>query len=1157
MATLDSNLRRALDRAVVKARGIAEDGARKALEGLAVGRKDAWPNMTPDQRTLRNRLRAHGKQLGDRRDEEKKTQAVDRLVGECAYEYWHRMLFARFLTENDLLIEPASGMSISLDDCKELAAGRGVDWLQLASELAVGMLPQIFRAGDPVLEVALPPETRKPLEEMLESLPREVFLADDGLGWVYQFWQSEEKKRVNESGTKIGAGELPAVTQLFTEDYMVLFLLHNTLGAWWAGKRLAEDPELAQRAGSEDDLRAACAPPGVEWTYLRFVRDEDGPWRPAAGTFDGWPKDAKNVTVLDPCMGSGHFLVFALPILVAFRMAEEGLIREEAVDAVLRDNIFGLEIDPRCTQIAAFNLALAAWRMVGYRPLPPMNLACSGLTLGVTKAEWLKLAERAVAAGPLPPERDLFGSTENLFSAKIKDGFEALYDLFGKAPWLGSLIDPRAMKQDLLTADFGQLEPAFTQILEAAGDDEVFEAAVAARGMAKAAGLLGREFTLVLTNVPYLGRVKQDAVLRDHCGRIYPEARADLATCFVKRCVSYCFPGGSTALVTPQNWLFLTSYGELRKRLFNSTSWSFTARLGAGGFETITGEVVKASLTILSRVAMHEGTAFAIADVSSGDKPQDKASALLNRRIQLVLQSDQLDNPDSAVTVTPVRRGALLKSHARSIEGLSTGDKDRFLKCFWETSASPEIWEPFQSSPPPIGSLPYDGCEYFLRWELGVGEMCRSESARVRGHTAWGKAGVLVGQMASLSVSLAFGIKHDKMTAVIVPNNLADLSAIWAFCTSNEYRCEVRNLTQKLNAATGALVKVPFELLSWQHVATEMYPQGLPKPYSNAPTQWLFSGHPCTALKPLQVAVARLLGYRWPRQMGFSFPDCPALEPDGLEHHADADGIVCLTPLRGEASAADRLRGLLADAFGDEWSAAKQSALLAAVGYGGKSLEDWLRDGFFEQHCVLFHQRPFVWHVWDGLKNGFSALVNYHKLAGPDGEGRRTLEKLIYAYLGDWIERQRADQKNGQEGADLRLAAAEHLQKELIKIRDGEPPYDIFVRWKPIAEQAIGWEPDVNDGVRLNIRPFMTAKPFKPTRKDACILRVTPRIKWDKDRGKEPNREKQDFPWFWGWDGETADFAGGKEPDGNRWNDLHYSTAFKRATRERKKAGTS
>ncbi len=118
---------------------------------------------------------------------------------------------------------------------------------------------------------------------------------------------------------------------------------------------------------------------------------------------------AKDITLLDPCMGSGHFLVFALPMLAALRAREEGTAPETATLAALRDNLFGLEIDPRCTQIAAFNLALAAWRRVGYRALPALHLACSGLSLGVNKEDWLRLAERAAAELPVPPKTDLLG----------------------------------------------------------------------------------------------------------------------------------------------------------------------------------------------------------------------------------------------------------------------------------------------------------------------------------------------------------------------------------------------------------------------------------------------------------------------------------------------------------------------------------------------------------------------------------------------------------------------------------------------------------------------------------------------------------------------------------------------------------------------------
>ena len=131
MQTLSRELRRTLENTVRQARRIAEAGARKAIEQLAVHHHEPWSNMTLEQRVLRNALRAHGRQLGDRRDERRGVQAIDRLTTECAYEHWHRMLFARFLAETNLLIEPKSGMDITLDDCRELARERGEDWLEL------------------------------------------------------------------------------------------------------------------------------------------------------------------------------------------------------------------------------------------------------------------------------------------------------------------------------------------------------------------------------------------------------------------------------------------------------------------------------------------------------------------------------------------------------------------------------------------------------------------------------------------------------------------------------------------------------------------------------------------------------------------------------------------------------------------------------------------------------------------------------------------------------------------------------------------------------------------------------------------------------------------------------------------------------------------
>jgi len=191
----------------------------------------------------------------------------------------------------------------------------------------------------------------------------------------------------------------------------------------------------------------------------------------------------------------------------------------------------------------------------------------------------------------------------------------------------------------------------------------------------------------------------------------------------------------------------------------------------------------------------------------------------------------------------------------------------------------------------------------------------------------------------------------------------------------------------------------------------------------------------------------------------------------------------------------------------------------------GTSLDDWLRNLFFEQHCKRFHNRPFVWHLWDGRKDGFACLVNYHTL------DHKRLETLTYSYLQDRITAQAASAKSGQTGADLRLLAAQELQDKLKLILAGEPPYDIFVRWKPLADQPIGWNPDLNDGVRLNIRPFMTA---------GILRKIPTSIKWTKDRGTEPKRDKNQFPWFW----KDGAFVG------DRVNDFHLSNARKQAARE-------
>lgn len=1165
MPTLDKTLRAQLERDIKKARGIAETAARAALEQLGVGEAAPFEYLSEEERVLRRKLRAHGRQLGDPLHSDK-VQALDLLIEEVAYEHWHRMLFARFLAENNLLMypDPDEPVSITLEECDELAADEGAanGW-ELAARFAARMLPQIFRPDSPVFQLVLPPEHQQKLEHLVSGLPQEVFHTSDSLGWVYQYWQADNKERINKSGSKIGARELPAVTQLFTEPYMVSFLLDNTLGAWWATKRLTEH-DLCN-AASEEDLRQKAAIPGVPLTYLRFVRMEDGAWTPAAGTFEDWPETLSRFKLLDPCCGSGHFLVAALHMLAPMRMVLDGLSAKEAVHAVLRENLHGLELDQRCVKLAAFALAFAAWtyRMpdnptatfgfansggvgfgqgpfaagpLGHMPLPELNVACSGLPVTADKAQWTALAQPHTA---------------------LRNALDLLYDEFQNAPVLGSLLAPaEGMAANIAHRD---ITPLLRQALAAEkGEqhDTQLEIAVIAQGLARAVALLAERYTLVMTNVPYLARGKQVETLRAFCETHYPEAKNDLATVFLERSLKLCAKGGTAATVLPQNWLFLTTYKKFREKLLKRDTWHLLARLGAGAFETISGEVVKAILLAISHGEVRPSggllgnskSAHILhgLDVASAATAQAKADALRVAPLQSVEQAKQLENSDARVGFEEGGTETLLSQKADYGKGSTTGDAPRFLQYIWEVphiQARHVLW--LNS---PNGNEPWSGRRQYCTADLNSSVLKSQLGCWLRGQSVWNRSGVAVNKMCNLEPFLYMGEVFDDNICPICPLSTSERTALWCYVSSDEYSQNVREVDQALKVTAATLTKVPFDLERWQKVADENYPHGLPRPYSNDPTQWIFHGHPCgsviwdestkrTADGPLrtdagvlQVAVARLLGYRWPAELdtGMELADEQrdwVKRCDALLSFADADGIVCLPPVRGEAVASERLLNLLAAAYGDAWSNDILAAILADAGHAGKTLETWLREKFFAQHCKLFQNRPFIWHIWDGLRDGFAALINYHKL------DHKNLETLIYTYLGDWILRQKQDLDSSIDGAQERLDAAEVLKKRLELILAGEAPYDIFVRWKPLDQQPLGWEPDLDDGVRLNIRPFLSVPDVG--KKGAGILRDKPNINWNKDRGKDVEAS----PWYHLFKGD-------------RINDHHLTLAEKQAARE-------
>jgi hypothetical protein len=1145
-APLAKPLRTQLENTVKSARDIAETAARAALQQLAVGEGRVPDYLNDAQRALRRRLRAHGRSLGDAKHDDD-TQELRRLVWEVAYEHWHRMLFARFLAENGLLLwEP--GAAVSLQDCREMvdnhpemAMGARSEW-ELAGKLAARMLPQVFKPQHPVFELVFAPEHQREQERLLSALPSEVFQASDSLGWVYQFWQARRKDEVNASEVKIGADELPAVTQLFTEPYMVDFLLHNSLGAWWLTRHpdtpcpvpltylrtLPPDPTppVGAASAANPPTKNVGAASAANPTQPPFAAKAAPTETPAAGRFEDWPDTLADFKLLDPCCGSGHFLVAAFLLLVPMRMTAERLSAREAVDAVLRDNLHGLELDPRCVEIAVFALALAAWRFpdeagqpLGVREdMPAPNIACCGLKVAARAAEWMALVPDDVPN-----------------AAYLRQELRLLHDSFSQAPLLGSLLDPaRSLKNDLATTSFDTLRALLERALSTERlatlwgegnevQEEAWDHALTARGLLDAARLLDARYHLVVTNVPYVGQKKMAQTLREYTEQNYFEGRADLAAAFMLRSLELCDPSGCSANVAPQSLSFLSSYSAFREKILRSASPRMLVKLGAKAFQSQLYDFAVGLWIIFLRKEEDVG-ALSILDVSSSMDASAKAGDLVHASLKLVNHESIPSIPDMRFTDAEIDTKNLLSKHAISPRGIVAGDLGKWVANFWEHPCLLPGWRFLQGVSD--GGSHYGGRNQIIDWRTGGVGMLRPGL----GNSAYGKKGVAISRMAAMPSCLYSGELYDQNVSVIIPHDESLVPALLVMAESSEFRGKIREIDQKVGVTPGTLLKVSVDLDYWRSQADSRFPEGLSEPYSDDPSQWLFHGHPQPATDPLQVAVARLLGYRWPAETDAEMELADEArewiaQTDKLAAHADDDGIVCLPAVRGEKPAHERLLALLIDAWETvtpgSWKASTLDRLLAEADCAGKSLEVWLREKFFEQHARRFHHRPFIWHLWDGLKDGFGALVNYHKLDA------RNLERLIHTYLGDWIRIQEAGVASGLDGAPQRLAAAQALKKKLEAILEGEAPFDIFVRWKPLAEQAIGWNPDLNDGVRLNIRPWMTAGVLRHNKGPKL------NIKWDKDRGKDV----ESAPWF-------------HKFKGDRINDYHLTLAEKRAARE-------
>lgn len=649
-------------------------------------------------------------------------------------------------------------------------------------------LPEMFEQIGGWTELLFPKNLLRDesvIAKMVTEIPEEDWKDQvQIIGWLYQYYNTEPKDKVfadMKKNIKISAEAIPAATQLFTPDWIVRYMVENSLGRLWAeghGKPAgAEWKYYLEEAEQGDDVKAELEKIRAEYRNIR-------------------PEEIK---VIDPCMGSGHILVYAFDVLMQI-YTDQGWSEREAAESILRCNLYGLDIDRRAYQLAYFAVMMKA-RQYNRRILRAENQP--------------NLANFA----------DTVGADISLLTGDIR----RLAEQFADADTYGSLMEAH-MPSGLSEA--GELSPTL---------------GISARQlemMAKAAAILSQKYDAVITNPPYMGGSGMNAKLSAFVKARYADSKADLFACFIERCAKFAKPHGYYAMITQHAFMFLSSYEKLRKKLALKTTVNM-AHLGARAFDEICGEVVQttAFANFNSHIAYYKGEYSRLVDVN-GEAEKEKLY-LSHEKIYLATQENFSKIPGSPVAYwvsenvfNCFEKFKQLKVVIDARIGMVSGDNERFLR-FWqelrysdiEFNAKPNLdpknvkWYPLQKG----GDFRhwYGNLQYVINWKNDGYEVKHDNfmGKRVRSHNYNGiqqfKEGITWNSITSSKFTCRYspiGFTYDAAGPLCEVKDNDKLYYVLGFLTSKvtEYFFSLINPT--INFPSGYLEILPYKFYNENNV---------------------------------------------------------------------------------------------------------------------------------------------------------------------------------------------------------------------------------------------------------------------------------------------------------------------------------------------------
>lgn len=598
-------------------------------------------------------------------------EGFDHLRDRAAYTWFNRIAAVRYMEVNDFLpsrvrmfTRPAAdggwelgsqavdeALDVEIDGADPMRIAElkqaGEDgplfrylFLAQCAELS-GCLPGVFQPVDACMALLLPVNLMDPdgvIGRMVEDIPEEDWRNVQVLGWMYQYYNSEVKDAFFASKAKETPDTIGPATQLFTPDWIVRYMVQNSLGRLW----MLNNPGSPLR----DEMEYYIEPDEAHEDFIRI----------------GGPED---ISLCDPACGSGHILVYAFELLAKMYL-ERGYREREIPELVLSKNLHGMEIDPRAAQIARLALAMCARGM-------DRRFFGRGV-----QADIAVLAPVTLGEGDVPQ-----GSTLE----KKKDLVDALAHL----DEVGSLLAPG---EDDLAAIREAIALTGTNGLFGSSSKERLQRAL------DTCETLARRHDCVVANPPYMGSSSFGPFMSRWVKKNYPDVKSDLCTCFIERGFNLAKDRGYAAMITMQSWMFLGSFEKMRSSLIEGKSILSMLHLGPRAFDAIGGEVVNVTADVVyNGRAACEGAYVRLVDINGSDAKRKKAlEAIGNRDCDWFYRRDA--ETFKQIPGTPIAywagNGMLdsfsmltkLKDVSRPHIGIQTGDNARFIRSWWEVSRS-------------------------------------------------------------------------------------------------------------------------------------------------------------------------------------------------------------------------------------------------------------------------------------------------------------------------------------------------------------------------------------------------------------------------------------------------------------------------------------